>query len=355
MAGLVAAARSRELGTAATVREKGDRPGGSMLVSSCVVWRYRTVEDFRRECPGGDQGLQRVVVERLDDALAWLESLGAPVVARDTGNPRTVGARFDPGGLTDVLVRAAGEVQLGTPLAPEDDVPLVLATGGFQGDPRLVARYIAPAAELGLRANSWSAGDGLKHGLARGAALSAGMGEFYGRNMPDAEIAEDDFVLAAQLYARHALVLNVRGEEFLEQPVSWSEVEVVQATARQPGATAWYAVAGHALEERVRGRTVREMAETAERLGGTVVPASSLPFPVPEDSELAVRVRPGITHTIGGLRVDERARVLAEDGRALEGLWACGADAGGIAAGGYASGLACALVLGLAAAEDYAA
>jgi hypothetical protein len=33
-------------------------------------------------------------------------------------------------------------------------------------------------------------------------------------------------------------------------------------------------------------------------------------------------------------------------------VWAAGVDAGGVATGGYASGLAQALVLGLAAAED---
>jgi fumarate reductase flavoprotein subunit len=61
-----------------------------------------------------------------------------------------------------------------------------------------------------------------------------------------------------------------------------------------------------------------------------------------------------ITHTLGGLRVDERARVVDEDGAPVAGLWAAGVDAGGIATGGYASGLAQALVLGLVAAEDAA-
>jgi predicted oxidoreductase len=61
-----------------------------------------------------------------------------------------------------------------------------------------------------------------------------------------------------------------------------------------------------------------------------------------------------ITHTLGGLRVDERARVLREDGTPVDGLWAAGVDAGGVAVGGYASGLAQALVLGLAAADDAA-
>ena len=36
------------------VYEKGDRPGGSMLLSSCVVWRYPDLDTFRAECPEGD-------------------------------------------------------------------------------------------------------------------------------------------------------------------------------------------------------------------------------------------------------------------------------------------------------------
>ena len=79
---------------------------------------------------------------------------------------------------------------------------------------------------------------------------------------------------------------------------------------------------------------------------------SELPFAAPASARAAVRVSPGITHTIGGLRVDERARVLDGDARPLEALFAAGADVGGISSGGYASGLAAALVFGRIAAES---
>ena len=69
-----------------------------------------------------------------------------------------------------------------------------------------------------------------------------------------------------------------------------------------------------------------------------------------EDGTLAVHVAGAVTHTIGGLQVDEQARVSGAGG-----LWAAGVDVGGVATGGYASGLAQALVLGLAAAESIAA
>lgn len=344
MAGLCAAARARELGAQPLVLEKGDRAGGSMLISSGVVWRYRTLEGFRAECPGGDPHLQALIVERLDEGLAWLESLGAPVLARETGNPRTVGWRFEPRGLTEALVRRGGEIRLGEPLRSlPADRPVILATGGFQGDRELVRRYITPEADaLWLRATPWSTGDGLRLALERGAELSAGMDEFYGRNMPapPARVTPDGFVSLQQLYARHAVVVNARGERYSVR--TWSEIDVVQWTARQPRTRAWYLVSEEALEVRVRDRTVGEMIEAARAAGGPVTR---------REGRIAVEVAPGITTTLGGLRIDEHARVLAEDGTPIPGLYACGADAGGIATGGYASGLAAALVLGRIAAE----
>ena len=353
MAGLCAAARARELGHDVVVYEKGDRVGGSMLLSSCVIWRYRDLDAFRAECPGGDAALQREVIDRLDEGLAWLRSLGAPVVWEETGNPRTVGIRFDPRGLTDALLRAAGvEVRFGQ-AAPPDVRPLLLASGGFQGDPELVREHVAPGGELLLRANRWSTGDGLRLALAEGAALSAGMGEFYGRAMPapPARIEDEDFVRLAQLYGRYALVLDEQGEEFAPDPVSWSETDLVQAIAHRPGATAWYLVEDDTLDVEQRGRTVREMIDAARAAGGEVLLAAELGIDLPDTYRYAVHVVAGITHTIGGLRINNSARVLDAEGRPIDDLFAAGADAGGIAAGGYASGLASALVFGRIAAE----
>ena len=345
MAGLVAAARLRELGRIVAVREKGTRAGGSMLLSSCVVWRHREWDDFRAECPGGDGALQRVVWERLDDAIAWLAGRGAPVVWEDTGNPRTVGKRFEPRGLVEAL---AADVVFGAD--GRVDGPLILCTGGFAASGELVTRYIEPAARLRLRANPWSAGDGLALGLERGATLTGGMDEFYGRNMPDTPWDETELVSLSQLYGRFARIFDENGVEFFTRDqVSWSETNVVAATARRPGAKAYYVLDEAALRERVRDRTVADMVAAAP--AEARVELADLPFGPPKGAVAAVRVIASITHTIGGLRVDERARVLRADGSPVPELWAAGADAGGIATGGYASGLAQALVLGLVAAE----
>jgi len=351
MAGLVAAARARQLGGRATVHEKGSRLGGSMLLSSGVIWRHREWDDFRRECPDGDERLQRLVWERLDDGIEWLRSLDAPVVREETGNPLTIGKRFDPAGLAAVLAAAAGAVELGS--AAIGAGPAILCTGGFAASRDLVARYIAPAAPLRLRASPWSSGDGLEHARARGAATSTGLAEFYGRNMPDGPWGEHDFVRASQLYGRFARIFDETGAEFFEAAdVSWSETNVVQATARRPGARAYYLLDGAALGRHVREQSVADLVASAP--AEALVDLRDLPFPAPEGTVAAVRVTAAITHTIGGLVVDDRARVLRQDAGVVDGLWAAGVDVGGVAAGGYASGLAQALVLGLVAAEDAA-
>jgi FAD binding domain/NAD(P)-binding Rossmann-like domain len=337
MAGLAAAARARELGADVVVHEKGTRPGGSMYLSSCVVWRYRDFERFRAECPGGDPELQRIVWEGLDDALGWLQGLGAAVVEPDTGNPLTTGVRFDPRDLTETLARRAGELRLGEPLTElPDGVPVVLATGGFQGNADLVRGHITPeAANLVLRANPWSTGDGLRLAREAGAADSTGLDEFYGRNLAAApQISPDDFVPLAQVYAKYARVENLSGEAY--EARTWSEIDVVQWTARQPRARARYAVSDEVLGERVRERTVGEVIEAARAAGALVER---------RDDETAVEVVAGITTTLGGIAIDAR-------GRAADGVWAAGADAGGISTGGWSSALASALVFGRLAAED---
>lgn len=311
-----------------------------MLLSSGVVWRHRSLEDFRQDCPGGDARLQSQIVEQLDDALDWLDALGTEPTVRDTGNPRTVGRRYDTRALTDVLVRAAGDVRLEEPFREAH----ILATGGF-------GARLARERGLLLRANEWSEGDGLEYGVARGASLTSGLDEFYGRALP-AQVDEHEYVSAAQLYARHALVLDDEGRDLGE--AAWHESDLVQ---RLPNGQAWYVVDARALRRPVRQRTVSDLVEAARAAGGDVRPAGELPFALPQSPKLveppfvAVRVRAAVTHTIGGLRIDERAHVLDDAGAPVPGLLAAGADAGGIFTGGYGSGLAAALVFGRIAAE----
>jgi fumarate reductase flavoprotein subunit len=323
MAGLVVAARARELGAEPTVYEKGSRVGGSMLLSSGFVWRYRSFELFREQCPDGDPMLQRLIVERFDEALDWLEAQGVELVTRETGNPLTVGARFEPRQLVDALAR---EIRLGQ----TTDDPTILATGGF---PARLAREHG----LLLRANPWSEGDGLDLAQSRGAATAGDLGEFYGRAMPALEeVAEEDFVRLSQLYGRYARVTAHDMSKQFQGPPTWSESDLAQEIARWPDGLAWFSVDRADLDKKVRDRTVGEMIEAARAAGAPVED---------DDGCIAVLVRAAVTQTLGGIHVDE-------DARAAEGLYAAGADVGGVSTGGWSSGLATALVLGRIAAES---
>ena len=137
--------------------EKGDAPGGAMRWSSGVIWRHASWEAFREECPGGDEALQRALFDRLDADLDWLEGRGARVTQSATGNPRTVGRRFDPPSIVEALaddlrlgaplgaIGAAGEAAPGAVASPAG-VPVVLATGGFAAAPELLREHVTPYA-----------------------------------------------------------------------------------------------------------------------------------------------------------------------------------------------------------------
>jgi succinate dehydrogenase/fumarate reductase flavoprotein subunit len=423
LAGLTAALRAAELGARVTLLEKGDRPGGSFVYSSGYIWSYVDLPTFRREAPGGDAVLQRLILERLGSCLTWLEDEGGPLLSRETGNPLTFGAHFDPeqtvsalverleatggelladtafealrddgaGRVTGVLVRSSGGIR------DYDAEAVILASGGFAGDPELVERHIIGGpGRMRVRAHPRSTGDGFRAALRKGALVSAGLDEFYGRNLPapPAIFAPERFVEVSQLYGRYAVAINDRGERFADEGADWSETALTQATAHQPGLYAWYVLDAAGLEGRVRERSVNEMVETARRTGGIVLETASLEEladeleerGVPRDMFLrtigeynaaieaggnlspprsgearplrlppfvAVKVAPSITHTIGGLAVDADCRVLRkEEGRPIPGLYAAGVEVGGVSVGGYTSGLASALVFGKTAAES---
>jgi predicted oxidoreductase len=109
---------------------------------------------------------------------------------------------------------------------------------------------------------------------------------------------------------------------------------------------AWYVVDRESLDRQTPYGTVAEAIERARSAGAAVEERAG--------GRVAVHVVAAVTHTIGGLAIDERTRVLDSAGKPIDGLYAAGVDAGGWSTGGYASGLAAALVLGQIAGEQLA-
>jgi succinate dehydrogenase/fumarate reductase flavoprotein subunit len=420
LAGLTAALRATELGAQVTLLEKGVSPGGSFVYSSGYIWSYVDLPTFRTEAPGGDAALQRLILERLRSGLTWLEGAGGLLLTGETGNPLTFGARFDPertvSALVDRLEATGGEMLTETALETLlEDTPgrvtgvrvsssretyaadaVILASGGFAGDPEMVGRHIIGGpGRMRVRAHPRSTGDGFRAALQKGALASAGLDEFYGRNLPapPANFPPERFVEVSQLYGRYAVAVNACGERYADESADWSETALTRATVHQPGLYAWYVLDARGLEGRVRERTAKEMVETAKITGGTVIEAASLreladrlaergvpretilrtleeynavaaggylfpprsgqAWPLRVPPFVAVKVAPSITHTVGGLAVDTGCRVLRRTGGGpIPGLYAAGVEVGGVSVGGYTSGLASALVFGGTAAES---
>lgn len=426
MAGLSAAARVASEGGTVVVVERAERTGGSARFAG-FVWTTPSVEEMRRVNPDGDPELATALVDGFADGVAWIRSLGVecrppvPVLGFGRGHQvdtnhyldtcerliRDRGQEVLTGTSTRSLITENGVVKGAECVLPDgssrriDAAWTLLASGGFQGDRRLRAEHVHPhAADIGLRANPDSRGDGLALGRSAGAAFGRKDAGFYGHLMPAGVSLADParFVDLALYYSEHALLFDTTGERFvdetagdhlttmalLERPeargllvadarvhrewISASYVEGIpgvdkfqlchRAGARAAVADSLDDFTSMPEEWGYPGATIRDRIEefnAAMGAGGTTTPGRLLDRqPLDEPPFYVVEAAPAITFTFGGLLIDDRARVLSadSDGRTpVAGLLAAGADAGGLYRRAYAGGLAPALVFGLAAAR----
>jgi succinate dehydrogenase/fumarate reductase flavoprotein subunit len=281
---------------------------------------------------------------------------------------------------------------------------VVLATGGFQGSAELLSELSGAGTErLVHRSNPDSTGDGLRLAEASGAAKAGDFRSFYGHLLPApmTDFGPEQFLPYSQYYSERTVLLNARGERFidetlgdeilnqalLDQPdargilVFDDEVRRVHATAEPfPGLgvldryAAGAAAGARTAEAPSLGALVEAMTEifgtpadtvraTLEGYaravsshedvanGVAVGPGAEPPRRAPF---YAIEVQPSITFTFGGIAVDDRGRALDAEGVPVPGLFAAGADIGGLSRVGYAGGLAPAFITGRWAGESAA-
>ena len=313
--------RARELGVDLTVAREGRPPGGSMLLSSCVVWRHRALGGLPRRVPARGRALQRLIWERLDDSLEWLESTtGCEPVPGRHGEPAHDRSPLRPRRAHRGRDRARGAMY-----RSGRAVPIARAAR-----PRHGWLPVRVASESGLlvRSNPWSEGDGLDYARPR---------------------RRDGRRPRRAVRAGHARAAGADRRSRLRPPVT----AVRRPCARHERARRGVLPAARRRGTRTTSRR-RSRASPAGRRGSSSTIRAHPKVHAPERPGARWSRRTaacactfaGVTHTLGGLRVDEQGRVLREDGTPIEGLFAAGVDVGGIANGGYASGLAQALVLG---------
>lgn len=433
MVGMTAALAAAHHGADVTLLEKGPELGGSFRLSRGLVWTYTDTATASELAPHGDPLLHDMLISEISVRTQWLAengvALGEALVMPHGGS----GYAIDPPQAIDAMTRslkALGvEVRTDSPMASlltEDGVvqgvtvalpdgttekiggTVILTTGGFQGNPELVRRYLGLRPEnVQLRANRWSTGDGLIARQAAGAMTTLGLPHFYGHAVaaPPASFPPSRFREASQYYGSDALAINLASERFVDESAGSGEEHVNEALAAQPGGLGFYLLDGRSAEaigmldmkaqvivERARAmraplRHIPEHRGTLRDAGAVWCPGrttsehdlhlqrgsarGSARLPTSFQRSLSVRdppfqaigVQAAITFTHGGLAVDEDMRVLSRSGSstrmngavagpsslrdtAIPGLFAAGCDVGGFSFDGYVGGLATALVSG---------
>ncbi|RRJ87025.1 FAD-dependent oxidoreductase [Gulosibacter macacae] len=272
---------------------------------------------------------------------------------------------------------------------------VTIATGGFQGDRSALAQYLGPnAQQVQFRSNPGSTGDGLRLAQSAGADRDGAMDTFYGHLLPYPleRFEAENFLPYSQYYSGHCILLNQNGERFSDETVG-DEI-LNQDLAREPGALGVLIFDDHvrrteATSEPFPGLGAIDRVQIAADAGGRYASADSLEslldavaewgidrrrlqdtvdgylaavaaggdaaaaVPVsaaaraPQTGPFhALMVQPSITFTFGGIRTDASGAVIDHRGERVPGLFAAGADIGGVSNHGYAGGLAPAYITG---------
>jgi fumarate reductase flavoprotein subunit len=266
---------------------------------------------------------------------------------------------------------------------------VLLCDGGFQANPEMVHRHITSTYRL--RAADTGTGDGIRMGVAVGAALW-NMEWFYGHCLARDAMWDNDLWPMLSLYQviEHALVVDSDGRRFADEGVSNQHMAIAIAKSVEPGKT-WVVCDDAVWQGAARGgplpvnplllehhatvrvadnlvalarqmavptgalqRTVAEFNEFARSRVPLTPPRSGHAVPLDRPPYYALPLVVGITFTMGGLLVDRDARVLDAGMRPIPGLYAAGGTMGGLQGGptpAYAGGWSEAATFGLLAAD----
>jgi succinate dehydrogenase/fumarate reductase flavoprotein subunit len=425
LAGLAAALVCVQNGYRVRVVEKRDAVGGNAAISAGAIWAPPTFDLIRKYVSDGNPVLQRMLVENLPHDLQWLREAGLGLSDEEPLAGFGVGRVMQGGesgsqhafmsALADTVYAGGGEIETGVAASAavrtadgnlavqltdgrtEITRALVLATGGFQGSVNLLERYVGRqrAQALRLRGLPDSVGDGLDIASSLGAETGGEMSAFYGHTMPDCELSYEELQPLTPYFARYGILLNRKGERFVDEGAALLEEINPQEGSRQPGGVYFLLFDRRIYEQHGINQNIISAVPSIDRLarliklgapiytgpsvevlaeqlaGEGVPPAKTLStiktynlacdseagnrlipprvrhaIPIVQAPFYAMRCVPGITNTCGGIRIDGKARVLDGLDRAIPCLYAAGGDAGGVFGRHYAGFLGWALASG---------
>jgi tricarballylate dehydrogenase len=257
---------------------------------------------------------------------------------------------------------------------------VVLASGGFESDPEMRAKYLGPNWELAkVRGTRFNTGDGINMAQSIGAAS---YGNWSGCHAVGWDFNAPEFgdLAVGDGFQKHSypfgIMVNADGRRFVDEGAdfrNYTYAKYGRVILEQPGNFAWQifdSKVTHLLRDEYRIKQVTKVAAgTIEELAGKLEGVDAKAFveevrayngavdrgtsfnPNVKDSRgtsglrvnktnwantledgpfQAFQVGCGITFTFGGLRINESAQVLDTDLQPITGLYAAGELVGGL-------------------------
>lgn len=232
---------------------------------------------------------------------------------------------------------------------------VIVTTGGFGANAEMIEKYRPDLKGYVSTNHAGATGDGIEMISKLGGAL-VDMDQI---QIHPTVVQSDGYLISESVRGDGAIMVNSEGKRFINEMETRDKVSA--AEMKQPGSFSWV-VLDSGVKSRtkavntylekgylVEGKTIEELAQKMD------VPKDALVSTIDtwntavsekKDNEFgrstgmdnalnkgpfyAVKVSPGIHHTMAGVKINTKTQVLKEDGSAITGLYAAGEVTGGI-------------------------
>ena len=242
---------------------------------------------------------------------------------------------------------------------------VVIAAGGFGANFDLMASYDPSLANAVTTNHAGAQGDG----IAMAQAVGADTVDMEQIQLHPTVIQSNGLLVSESLRSYGAVIVNTEGKRFVNDLAGRDVVS--QAELKQPNGYCFiifdqnmvdhlaltkkfidggYTLTGDTYEELAKamgleGEAIQNFADTMNKWNESVEKGEDADWGRNNGMEkldtapfYAIKIAPGIHHTMGGIKIDTKAEVIDTDGNVIPGLFACGETTGGIHGGNRVGG-----------------
>lgn len=343
-----------------------------------------------------DEALVRTMAEQSSNAVDWLESIGAPLpeiaatgstvhmYLHEPEDGSAVGeflVKFYANKLSEMNIPVMTETKA-TELIVENGAvtgviaesadtvytihakAVILATGGFGGNKDMLVKYGDESMKYTVSTNAAGiTGDGINMAVAIGAD-TVDMEQI----QLHPTVYSSGMLVSERVRSNGAILVNLEGNRFINDLAGRDTVS--QAELKQPEGGAFIVYDAQFADQSLykkyetNGMTVSadtveglakamgfddaataNFAETVAKWNDTVKNGTADAFgrdnglvAMEQAPFYAIRIAPGIHHTMGGVKINTSAQVVGTDGSVIDGLYAAGEVTGGVHGGNRVGG-----------------